>query len=257
MTIKVVSLNMWWGGKLFPAILEFLRDQDADIVLLQEVHDGHSSKLIGRQRSMDVLKEHLNYLYQGFAQAFIVRTSEGKLPVGNAILSKFPIKDRSSKFIFEPTKDFYVDVPEEWPMMPRILQHARLETPSGEVNVFNLHGIWDIEGDIATPDRRKMVDIILEQTAGKPNVIVAGDTNAKASNPVWQPLEKMLLSVFGQELKSTFNMSQKSNGGYATAAVDLMYVSPNMQVLSRECPDVDVSDHLPIVAVIDILNIVE
>jgi endonuclease/exonuclease/phosphatase family metal-dependent hydrolase len=53
--------------------------------------------------------------------------------------------------------------------------------------------------------------------------------------------------VFGEELKTTFNMKHKDNPGYATAAVDMMFISPDIKVSEKACPEVDVSDHLPLV----------
>jgi endonuclease/exonuclease/phosphatase family metal-dependent hydrolase len=56
-----------------------------------------------------------------------------------------------------------------------------------------------------------------------------------------------LTSVFGDSLKTTFNISRKDNPGYATAAVDMMFVSSDIEVIEKACPAVDVSDHLPLV----------
>lgn len=247
MKLKVVCLNLWWGGNLFPEIISFLRQEDADIVMLQEVHDGHDPKLKDRLRSMDVLKDRLGYPHQDFARALVLKLPEGRVPSGNATLSKYPITGTSVTPLFDATQEEYLDIPEQWPIFPRILQHAALETPAGEVNVFNMHGVWDLDGDNPSPQRRTMVERTLKAIAGKPNVILAGDTNATTGNAVLRDIEKELRSVFGGELKSTFNMRHKTNPGYATAAVDHMYVSRGIRVRSKDCPDVDVSDHLPLV----------
>ena len=252
MTLKIVSLNLWHGGRLFQEALEFLRDQDADIIALQEVHDGHGLNLADRHRSMQVLREELDYTYDDFAQAFILSQPEGKIPFGSAILSKFPLKQSSVDFFVEATRPYYQDVPKQWPILPRLLQGTKITVPRHEVNFFNIQGVWDLAGDHDSPARHRMADTILKATAGKPNVIVAGDTNAKPTNPAMRRLEGPLKSVFGDELKTTFNMRRKDNPGYATAAVDLMYVSSNVKVVSKDVPDVDVSDHLPLVVTLQI-----
>jgi endonuclease/exonuclease/phosphatase family metal-dependent hydrolase len=74
----------------------------------------------------------------------------------------------------------------------------------------------------------------------------------KPTNQAIKNIEKHLDSIFQGELKTTFNMKHKDNPGYATAAVDMMFVSSDMSVDYKSCPDVDVSDHLPLVAVLDI-----
>jgi endonuclease/exonuclease/phosphatase family metal-dependent hydrolase len=65
-------------------------------------------------------------------------------------------------------------------------------------------------------------------------------------------LENSLLSVFGNSLATTFNMSQKTNPGYATAAVDMLFISREIKVTSSECPQVNISDHLPLIATLEV-----
>ncbi|HYH36442.1 MAG TPA: endonuclease/exonuclease/phosphatase family protein, partial [Candidatus Saccharimonadales bacterium] len=141
MTIKFISLNMWSGGRLFPQLIDFLRAENADVVALQEVHDSPETTPKERLRSMEVLKRELAYPFQEFAFAFNLSLPEGTFPQGNAVLSKFPIKEHSTVSLFDSVQDEYRDIPEHWPIEPRILQCALLNTPVGEVNVFNVHGV--------------------------------------------------------------------------------------------------------------------
>jgi endonuclease/exonuclease/phosphatase family metal-dependent hydrolase len=252
MTFKFISLNLWWGGNLFDQIVEFLESEQADVIALQEVFDGHDPSLPERLRSMDALKARLNYPHQRFAHSHILAMPEGKLPSGNALLSRFPIVDQTVTYLFEATRDEYQDVPEQWPIFPRILQGVKLDTPAGEINVFNIHGVWDLDGDNPSEARKTMVEKTLQAVADKPNVLLTGDTNATTGNPLLRDIDKRLTSVFGNELTSTFNMRRKDRPGYATAAVDHMWVSPEIKVLSHSCPDVDISDHLPLIATLEL-----
>lgn len=248
MNIKVISLNLWWGGHLFPAIIDFLKTEDADIVALQEVYDGKDPKLAENYRSIEVLRARLSYPYYDFAEAYQESLPSGKIPHGNAVLSKLPITERALSYLAEPTADNieYRDIPEHWPIFPAPLQHVEIDTPSGKVNLFNMHGVWDMDGDSYSPRRQRMSQVMVAETSTKANVILTGDSNAKPTNPAMLALEKHLKPVFGPDLESTFNMRRKDNPGYATAAVDHMYVSPNLKVVSYDCPNVDISDHLPL-----------
>ncbi len=252
MVIKVISLNLWWGGHLFPSILEFLKTQDADILMLQEVNNGHGKDLADKYKSMDVLRAKLDYTHEDFVKAYVVNQPPEPLPTGNAVLSKFPIKNKTVHFLYEYSDRIYDDVREQWPIYPRPLQHVELDTPAGPVNVFNMHGIWDLEGDRYSPERQKMGRIIFAATADRPNVILGGDSNATSDNQLIRELGEKFKNSFNQTLKSTFNMRRKQNPGYATAVVDVMFVSPEITVLSSRCPDVDISDHLPIVVKLQI-----
>ena len=53
--------------------------------------------------------------------------------------------------------------------------------------------------------------------------------------------------MFKDELKTTFNMKRKTDPGYAAAVVDMIFISKNIEVISHDCPQVDISDHLPLV----------
>ena len=255
MKIKVVSLNLWHGGKLFTAIVKFLQQQQADIIALQEVYDGSDPNLPDKYHSMERLQKHLSYPYSDFVQAYPESLPQGIVPHGNAILSKFPItKHVLIQMTGQIQEGFvYKDIPEHWPIFPSPLQHVQLDVNGQDsVNVFNMHGVWDMDGDNYSDKRKQMSEAIISATQSLPNVIVTGDSNAKSSNQAMCNIEAHLKPVFGPELTSTFNMRRKTNPGYATAAVDLMYVSSEFTVLSRECPDVDISDHLPLVVSLEL-----
>jgi endonuclease/exonuclease/phosphatase family metal-dependent hydrolase len=253
MTIKIVSLNLWLGGILFDGVVEFLKSQDADVVVLQEVYNGEDPSLDRQFRSMQILQEQLGYAASDFVADFRdIERAEGKAQRGNAILSKFPITQRDAVFFDKPYSEEYRDVPGNYHNCPRDLQHVVLDTTAGEVNIFNIQGVLDLDGGNYSQQRKNMAEQVIKAVSGKPNVILAGDTNAQQTNTAILDIEKHLHSVFGRELKSTFNMRHKDNPGYATAAVDAIFVSSNIRVLSRECPDIDISDHLPLVATLEI-----
>jgi endonuclease/exonuclease/phosphatase family metal-dependent hydrolase len=249
MKFSFISLNLWLGGELFDEALDFLRHKDADIVVLQEVYNGTDSTLAPQYRSMAVLQEQLGYPYQNFVADYrdFDRT-EGKSQRGNAILSKFPIAERSAVFFAGSYSETYRDLPGNYAKSPRDLQHVTLTTPSGVLDVYNIQGIWDLNGDNYSAARKHMSDVIIAEVRGKTNVVLAGDTNAKPTNKAIRDLEPYIQSVFKSELTSTFNMRRKENPGYATAVVDMIFTSSNITTLSHECPSVDISDHLPLTA---------
>lgn len=256
MNLKFISLNLWLGGMLFDSIVDFLKKEDADIVVLQEVNNSHDRKLPNHCRSLESLQAELGYQFVDFAPTFVNKYPWGNITEGNAILSRFPIKSSDASFFdqqFDETPQDPFD-PARFPVTPRNLEHVTLETPAGEVNVFNVQGVWDLDGDHVGPQREKMRDVILREIAGKSNVILAGDTNAKYTNPVMRDIEKQLTNVFDDTLTTSFNMKRKNNPGYATAVVDMIYISPDIKIVDKSCPDVDVSDHLPLVATLELPN---
>ncbi|HUS26332.1 MAG TPA: endonuclease/exonuclease/phosphatase family protein [Nevskiaceae bacterium] len=253
MTIKFVTVNIWHGGTLMDNLLAFLQKQKADVLVLQEVYNGTDPSLPPQYRSMQVLKQKLQYAheyYQPFYRDF--DRSHGKAQNGSAILSTYPILHTDTAFVTGEYSETYRDVPGNYQNCPSGLQHAVLDTPEGSMDVYNIHGVWDMDGDNFSPQRRKMTETILAAITGKQRVLLAGDSNAKTTNKAIIMLEGPLHNVFGQSLPSTFNMRHKDNPGYATAAVDIMFVSSNIKVLAKDCPSVDVSDHLPLTATLEI-----
>lgn len=227
-------------------LLDFLQREKPDILLCQEAYNGSGPALLERQRSIEVIQDNLGFTHADFAPA--MRSKKTQLDQGNAVFSRFPIKEREVIFIEGSYREQVMDDPKEFPNLPRNLQLATLDTPAGDITVANFHGVWDLNGDNFSEKRRQMSETIIAATKDKPNIILAGDTNAKSTNQAMRNIEQHLTSVFGTSLATTFNMRRKDNPGYATAPVDLMFVSPNVQIVSKNCPDIDVSDHLPLIA---------
>ena len=237
------------------SILDFLEHENADVVMLQEVLGSDDSTLPSHYRSLETLQQRLHYPHQDFAPSTYDKFLWGTMPNGNAVLSRFPISSRAVTPLYgEPNIDNPRDPfdPKYYPMIPRNLQHVALDTPAGEVNVFNLQGVWDLDGDNVSPQRQKMSDVILRETEGRSRVIIAGDTNAKHTNPVMRAIEQRYTNVFGDELSTSFNMRRKDNPGYASAVVDMIYISDDLKLVDKSCPDVDVSDHLPLITTIKV-----
>lgn len=248
MKIKLLTLNIWHGGRRFDEVVDFIKMTDADIVMLQEVRSSEYPGVERRQRTLQEYRKLGIYPYDDFAPMNKELTETGgKGYTGIAVFSKFPIKTSQSHFIASEYSETYRDVPGQYQNSPRVLQEVIIDFDGLDFNVFNLHGPWNLDGDEYSGERQEMERIIRDETLDKQRVIVAGDSNAKVSNrAIWQLTH--LNSVFDIPPTSTFNMRQKDNPGYATSVVDIMMVSPDMNVLSSECPDVNVSDHLPIIA---------
>lgn len=251
MQLKILSLNVEHGGVLMQPLVNFIRETDADILLLQEVHSSSDRSLEPRLRTMQYFAEKLDYTFASFAPQYrdFDNTSSGTSYSGNAILSRMPILETKAHYYHLPYTETYRDSFETAASCPDMLQQCLVQTSIGGVNVFNLHGPWDLNGEHYGDARQKMSDAIITVTTDLPRVILGGDTNAKPTNEAFTRIAH-LWSVFGDELPTTFNMKRKELPGYATAAVDMLWLSPDIHVISKDCPSVNISDHLPLIATI-------
>ena len=205
---------MLFRSQLLDEIIEFLKTQKADVVVMQEAFNATDPSVDRQYHSMEILAEELGYEYSDFVADYrdFDRTDD-KAQRGNGILSKYPIVGRDAKFFVRPYTEEYRDVEGQFPDCPRDLQHVVLETPAGEVNVFNIQGVWDLDGDSYSDRRRHMAEVVIEAVKDKQNVIVAGDTNAKQTNQAILDIEQHLVSVFKRDMTTTFNMRHKDNPG--------------------------------------------
>lgn len=249
MIYKVLSINIWFGGKVWDNLIEYITQEKPDILLIQEVYDSHNPALPNRYRTMEEFRKLFGDIlpYDAFGPT-IIDTGYDNSPWGNAVFSKFPIKSSRTVFFDLPLTqyDFKTDVD------PRLaaegMQEAELDINGKSVFVYSWHGVWNNHGG-DTPQRQIMEKAIINAVQGKEYVLLAGDTNMDPWSATIQNIQKGLdlTSVFGSTLQSTFNMSQKKNpGNYANAAVDMVFVTKNIRLVSQDMPLVDVSDHYPL-----------
>ncbi len=261
MHLRVVSLNCWDGGTLWEQLIEFLKSQNADIVFLQEIYHTQNPEITNRcHRSYTTLSDELDFPYAHFASAFNEPSAGHQVEQGNAVFSLLPLEPKLTTFFDIP---YGVRPPgtENFTQTPRNLQHVVAELPAinssqppAHLHLFNTQGIWGLDG--GDNDRRlQMADTIIEQLASVPEddqIILAGDFNVRPDTKTVAKLEKRVTNVFKDQLKSSFNMRRKSDPGYAAAVVDMVFVSPDIQVTKAVCPNVDISDHLPLVVEVEV-----
>lgn len=254
MKIKLITLNLFQGGLYFDAIKDFLRKENPDILCVQEAYNSHDKKLTRSLRSIDALKEIFPSYFYHFAPELLSVRKEGKIDTGNAIFSRFPIIKTDAFFYDIPygEYEFYAknDNKYDFSLLPNNLEHVKMRINNKELNVFNTHGIWGHDGK-DTKRRLQMGEMIINQIKDKSNVILAGDFNLFPTTTTVRNIGKHLKSVFSNELQTTFNMKLKPHpGNYSTSAVDMIFVSKNIHIFEKYCPNVDVSDHLPLVCVL-------
>ena len=97
-----------------------------------------------------------------------------------------------------------------------------------------------------------MCKSIANEVRNEGNSILSGDFNVRQETRSISQIEDHMFNVFSGRLKTSFNMGRKSGGGFSTSVVDMIFASPSIEVLESYCPDVDVSDHMPLVIIFDV-----
>lgn len=252
MNIKFLTLNLFDGGKFFDNILDFFRKENPDILAVQEVYDGQGKDLPRNFRSIQVLREHLPGFHYHFAPEFLFQTEIANVEIGNAIFSRFPVKSNNVTFVDVSYRRLKREKTQtDFSHEPVNLQHIKILTSGQHLNVFNIHGVWGVNGK-DNPRRLKMSQVIVEKIKNLDNIILAGDFNTLPNTETIRNIENHLVNVFKNQLKSTFNMKHKITGGYSTAVVDMIFTSPSIKIIDQRMPEVNVSDHMPLVCTLEV-----
>jgi endonuclease/exonuclease/phosphatase family metal-dependent hydrolase len=255
MKLKIINLNLFEGGLFFDKILAFIEEQNADILCFQEVFNGEDTKLPQNYRSIEILQKALPNFEHTFAPEMLSVTDHGKIALGNALFSRYPITATNTTFLSEKYGEYPAKPKNnDWSRHPKNMQHAKINAHGHILNVFNLHGIWGLDGG-DTPQRLEMSKRIIEQITNKQNTVLTGDFNLKPNTKTITNIEAHLKNVFKDQLTTSFNLKRKNLEkfpGYATAVVDMLFVSVDLNILAAECPQVDISDHLPLVCEIEL-----
>ncbi len=253
MLIKFLTLNLLDGGIFFDNITLFLKKEAPDIAVFQEVYNGQDPSLEPRLRTIARLQETLPDYQYHFAPTATEILDGKKVPFGNAIFSRFPITGSNIIFYDIPYDPHYVKANKkgDFSKDPCNVQCVTLSVNGQGLHVFNTHGVWGLDG--TDNERRfRMSEVIVSQIQNVAPAILAGDFNTQPRTLAMQRIEEHLVNVFRNELVSTFNMRHKTNPGYGAAVVDYIFVSPNIKVLDKACPDDDVSDHKPLLVTLEI-----
>src|SRR5689334_18760914 len=101
MKIKVITLNVWHGGRLWDEMINFLKQEDADVLILQEVHSELDGSTIPQQRTLQEFRRIFDYPVEDFSPQYNWDYQGIKVAHGSAIVSKLPLLKRHEPVYIE------------------------------------------------------------------------------------------------------------------------------------------------------------
>jgi len=263
MEIKFLTLNIL-NGKFLDKCIEFLKKESPDIFVLQEVYKGGNISGENRYRSFEIIRAEFKDYFYFFTPEFYKIIDGSKVDEANVIFSRFPLFNQTSIYYSNSYGERRVENPEQFINTARNLQYVQIKTGNKIINVFNTHGVWGADGK-DNEERLKMSKVICGKVKGLDNVILAGDFNVEPDTRTIKNMETYLKNIFKGELKTTFNMKVKTPivkklsffdendlKGFSKSVVDMIFVSLDVKVVDHYCPKVDVSDHFPLVTILEI-----
>jgi endonuclease/exonuclease/phosphatase family metal-dependent hydrolase len=269
--MKIVQLNAW-AFRHFEAILEFLKKENPDIINLQEVEFGHPERdPKAAINYFEILKEELK-MEGVFAPWKRVDLGNGKFyEFGNAFLTNLEIVDYGVQFeptlkpfkivssddeafqvmakndkskyyvLFEDTKNFVWSVLKYKDKLIRNLTtHYTVSYKCTEISQMI--------------NSTKSIINFLNNTKELPTILT-GDLNIHdKSRTIKLFSEKLKLANPGLKntLTTTFHPVFKDNPKAEGYALDYIFQT-GFEVLNWRCPEVAISDHLPVIAEVELV----
>ena len=212
----------------FNIMADAIKKCDADIVGLNEMRDKGSDAEYDNQTA--ILSELTGIEYYYFAKAIDVG---GKIPYGNALLSKYPIKSAQTIPIPDPEPKTGTEYYES-----RCLLKAVLEN---DITVLVVHfGL--------NPDEQKnAVDTVIKNIASE-KCILMGDFNAEPKNEVLRPIRERMKDTADKFSNNLLSFPSDN----PERKIDYIFVSRDIDIVSADIPAIVASDHRPHIATVSI-----
>ncbi len=245
MKIKVLTTNIWkyyeWE-KRKEKLINFLKDQNADVVFLQEV--AYDERLKGKWKNqVEEINEQVGYSFSTFDKLMKMKKWHDK-PIswvmfyGFGILSRYPIKH--SEVIILP----FIEKNKKFGFM-----HVVIETPKEDIDLINVH--FENTNKGSKEHLRRTLNWCKEKRI-KP--IIAGDFNMKIIEDLKELAgENYEISYLIKPYKS-FMPTEFSHDEVPITLDYIIIHKEKFKFINVECINNDISDHNPVFAEIKIKN---
>ena len=215
----------------FQIMANAIKSINSDIVGLNEMRDEGSDDAYDKQTS--ILSELTGIKYHYFAKAI---EFEGGNPYGNGLLSKLPILHSETIFVPDPVYKTGAEYYET-----RCLLKAQLE---GGITVLVIHF------GLNTDEQKNAVDTVLKNIE-KEKCILMGDFNVTPEHDILKPIRECMKDVANCFDKPLFSFPSDK----PEKKIDYIFVSPDIEVIQADIPEIVASDHRPHTATVSISGI--
>ena len=243
MKLKFLTLNLWryyeWD-KRKQKVVEFLKEQDADIVFLQEA--AYDERLKDKwSDQVQEINEELNYSGAIFGTLMEMTKWHEKMIdwvmyYGFGILSKYPVK-HSEVIVLPP-----IQKDKKFGFM-----HIVIETPKENIDLVNAH----FENtDTGSKEHLKKTLEWCKNKKIKP--VIAGDFNMKIINNLKELAEKDYHISYLIKPYKSFMPTEFSHDRVPITLDYIIAHKGKFEMSGVKCVNNEVSDHKPVIAKIKI-----
>ena len=239
--MRILQLNVWLG-KNKHSLLRFFRENQFDVICLQEGvwSEDNPKQLEFFAATVDEIKEASGLRNEirssqwrvGFSKGGFM--NQGPVILTNQNISNYEVKEICGEFI------------EDWDFRKENQLHLYTAIKAELENGFTIltyHGYWQPE-PIGNKDTIEMMSRVAGMIKGKGKVVMCGDLNVVAESPAMRELDFLKDLTAEHEVKRTLS----GLGWDLDIACDHILVSQDVNVHDFQVlPDM-ISDHFPLVA---------
>ena len=255
--IKVIQINIY-KGRYLESLADFLIREKPDLVTLQEVSSGKVNLFSDTSINLfEYLKEKIG-LFGFFSQDQKLK-EDANSKFGNAVFSRWPIKSTKVLILkkFRPlTLEEFID-PKYWPYVTRTLVDAVIAFNSKSVHLMSWHGAWTAPPTETAENIRQaglVADYLELLNKNNQSFILGGDLNMPPKTKVIDMINSVSNNLM---INSPFEYTTHPKIHKIVPRkllVDYIFTSHHFKVLSLDVPEVTVSDHLPVVAELELMD---
>lgn len=252
--IKFIQINIF-KGKYLDVLLDFLKTEDSDFISMQEVTTYNFNLYRDKKVELfELLKDSLamHGVYHGDLK---LKNDESSI-FGNAVFSKYRIirEEVITLKEFRPVtiKELDGEGGRIRRLIDRHLLDATVDLDGVRVHILSWHGTW-IAPPVDSSETLRQAKIVADHLRALPELFIMGCdlNNVPNSRTVG-----LINSVANNLMKDT-NVKMTTHPKMHKIApkgflIDYIFVSNHFKLLSIDVPIVDISDHLPVVAELEL-----
>lgn len=254
--MKLLNLNI--GIKLDNnnEVKDLIIKDNYDFITFQEVMRKIDSSVYEKYDSSNFIKKDLDYKYNYFGPLWyashheknniITKDFGGLTEQGNEIISKYPIVKSSNVFYYHNYGEFTDTTNFRKDDHPRAFIDAILNVDGKNMQIINVHGIWNKDkiGDKRTINQ--MEGIISHIRDDIPSIVL-GDFNLLPNTKSIELMNRKMINLIEKyNIKST-RPSFDDGLDKGNIVCDYIFVNDKIKVNNFTVINSNVSDHLPLV----------
>lgn len=255
MKLKFIQINIY-KGRYFDELVDFLKEEAPDFISMQEVSAGKLNNYESKDVNLfELLSQKLSY--KGVFHSDVEILGDPNASFGNAVFSKWPILD--SKIVvlntFRPmTLTEFVSDPAIWASISRHMLDVVCQVGGVGVHAISVHG-RRIAPPVDNPESTRQANLIVDHLRflGNEPFVVGGDFNMPPETSAITIVSRMANNLMQDlRIKQTLNPAAHELGEHGYL-VDYIFTSKHFELKSLAVPQVTVSDHLPVIAQLELL----